>query len=126
MQRRWIVAGALATAVVAGIALWYDRRVALGIALGGLSGTLAFWLLARQTAGLLGMSSAGVAAHIYRGMFLRLGLYAATLGLAYSLDRHDLKVFAGAAGGIILVRFAVVLASAADARRAIRRLSSRD
>lgn len=123
LQRRWILAGIVATCSAVIVAGLFDLAAAMGIALGGVAGTLAFWLLARQTAGMMGLSPTQVGAHIYRGMFVRLVLYGLTLTLAYFLDTGDMHVFAGAAGGIILVRFAVVLASAGDARRAIKDLS---
>ncbi|MDX9975059.1 MAG: ATP synthase subunit I, partial [FCB group bacterium] len=98
LQRRWILAGIVATCSAVIVAGLFDLAAAMGIALGGVAGTLAFWLLARQTAGMMGLSPTLVGAHIYRGLFVRLVLYGLTLTLAYFLDTGDMHVFAGAAG----------------------------
>lgn len=124
LEGRWMAAGALVTAVGALVAAPLDSRVATGILLGGGAGTLAFRLLARQTRALGGLPPSEAVARIYRGVLLRLAIYGVALTAAYSLDPAGLRTFAGAVGALVLVRLAVVVVGAVEARRVLKRLSA--
>ena len=88
-------------------ALW-GRTIGLGLAMGGLGGTLAFWLLALRAEKLATLPPDKVQSWALQYTFFRLLIYALVLYRAYSLDPEFMHGLFAAAGGLFIVRLAII------------------
>lgn len=86
----------------------FDRRVALGVMMGGIGGVLGFWLIARWAEKLANPDGNKVKSAAYKWTGVRLLIYGLVLGRAYLLDPEGFRGFWGAVGGLLIIR-AVVL-----------------
>ena len=92
--------------LVAGLATAaFSVAVAKGLLAGGITGVLAFWIMAIRIEKLAMIRSDKVTWTKLPGALLGLVLYAVTLGWAYSLDPDSLKGLVAAFGGLMIVRF---------------------
>ena len=98
-----------AVLLLAGAAWLIDAKVAYGLAIGGISGVLGFWLLAVQMTKYAGASVKQVHRRmaLWRGMELL--LFAAALYRAYLMDTTTLKAFVAAAAGLFIIRIVVAV-----------------
>jgi hypothetical protein len=94
----------------AAIAFPFSSDVAQGLLLGGLAGTLSFWIVAYKTEQLASKADDGVpfAPFSFRFTLLRFGIYTATLVRAYYIDREQMDAFIAAACGLFIIRAVLV------------------
>jgi len=96
------------TAAATILALIFDRVVAQGLLIGGLSGAAGFWMLARgwevETA-----SAIGVKSRSRKWLATRLLLYVVILYVAYRWDTVHARGLLAAAAGLLTVRIAVMI-----------------
>lgn len=84
-----------------GAAAW-ERDIAIGLMMGGLSGVIAFWILARRVEKFAGASAAEIQSAAIKGMLLRMGVYGLALWRAYDLDpQSKLPLFAAVCGILV-------------------------
>jgi len=103
--RRWVVGIALGmTTLCVACSFFVDRTLAYGLLMGGLAGTLGFWLAVRQ-AGQMAMP--GGRLRLGPWFALRLLIYGLVLYQGYQLDPVHWYGFAGAAFGLLIARVAV-------------------
>jgi hypothetical protein len=95
----------LLTLVGGAAAAAFSATVAKGLLAGSITGILAFWIMAIRIEKLAMIRGDKVTWMKLPGAFLGLGLYAATLAWAYSLDPHSLRGLIAAFGGLMIVRF---------------------
>ncbi|MBI1318729.1 MAG: hypothetical protein GC168_07245 [Candidatus Hydrogenedens sp.] len=99
MVVRWSLV--LVALAAAGCYLW-EKKVGLGLAMGGLGGVLAFWILARRVEKFAQVTPAQVHSEAVKGMVLRMAVYGVVLWRAWSLDPVGrLPLFAAVAGILI-------------------------
>jgi len=102
-------ASLLLTAVAAFGAYLVNAALGKGVLIGGVGGTLAFWLMARSLERLAGLDAHRVKWYAAKWTFLRWGIYAAVLVRAYHWDPDGLHGFWGAAAGLMIVRAVAAL-----------------
>lgn len=95
--------------VAALVAYGFDPIVARALMGGGIAGVLAFWIGARHVERLATTPPSSVKSYAYRWTALRLAFYAVVLYWAYRLDRDTLRGLLAAAGGLLIIRFVVIL-----------------
>jgi hypothetical protein len=96
------------TTVAALVAFPFNGLVAQGIAMGGIGGTVAFWLFAYRMEKFAVRGEGSLAAFAMRWSFIRLGIYAAVLVRAVYLDMEHFTALLGAVGGLFITRMALV------------------
>ncbi len=99
----------LVTAIAAlagGLAV--DLMVAKAILMGGIAGTLVFWVTALKVERLAILPAGKVKSSAYRWSFLRLAVYVVVLIRGYMMDPEGLRGLLGAAGGILIIRVVLV------------------
>lgn len=95
----------IATGIAAiGLYLWGDRPAAMGMLLGGIGGTLAFWLMATRVEKLATIPKESIQLAAYRWTFFRLIIYGLVLYRAYTLDPDEYHGLFAAFGGLLLHR----------------------
>ena len=99
----------LLTAVAAGIAAIFGWPAVQGVLMGGIAGTLAFWLTARQVEKLATGGKSKVYSVPLGWRFLEMLIYILVLARAYTLDREALSGFLGAVAGLFIIRAVIVL-----------------
>jgi len=82
--------------------------VVQGFLLGGLGGTLAFWLLARKVEQFAKMGADQVQAQAMKWMMIRMMIYGAVLYRAFMLDTEHYYGMMAAVGGILLMRMVMI------------------
>ncbi len=97
------------TMILALVAYRYSAVVSKGLLAGGIGGILAFWLMAVNIEKLAGLQGKQVKAFAYKWTMVRVGIYGAVLVWGYRLDPDSMHGFLAAAGGILLVRFVLIL-----------------
>lgn len=95
-----------ATALACLIAFPFSTVVAHGIALGGIGGTVVFWILARRLEKVATSPPEKVKFLSIRATLLRLGVYALVLYKAYTLD--PVAGLLSALGGLFIIRAVVI------------------
>ncbi len=100
---------ALATVVFAALALVFDRALAHGVLLGGIGGALGFWLMARRISRVASEEPSKLQSVALRWMCVRTVLYGVILYRAYTLDLDSGYGLIGAAGGLLLVKLAMIV-----------------
>lgn len=107
-----ITAVRMALFVTAGMAaaayVLFNAVTAQGVLLGGIAGTLGFWLMAVRLEKLANMAPGKVHFAALTGTFLRFLLYGVTLYRAFTLDREEMHGLLGAVAGIFVIRFVTV------------------
>ncbi|MFP4173112.1 MAG: ATP synthase subunit I [Candidatus Hydrogenedentota bacterium] len=103
----------LATVVCAALALVFDRALAHGVLLGGIAGALSFWLMARRIGKVASEAPSKLQSTAFRWTLVRIALYGVVLYRAYTLDVDTGYGLIGAAGGLFLVKLAMILLGAA-------------
>ncbi|MCC6145786.1 MAG: ATP synthase subunit I [Candidatus Hydrogenedentes bacterium] len=100
----------LLSIVSAAIAFPFNSDVAQGILMGGLAGTLAFWIIAYKTEQLASKAEEGVPFSPFslRFTLLRFGIYTATLVKAFYVDQVHMDAFIAAACGLFIIRVVLV------------------
>jgi len=101
--------GLLLSAAAGAVGYVISPELGQGLLGGGITGVLAFWLLARQTERLAGAPREKAHAAAYAWTALRLMLYGAVLAGAYRLDPESLHGLLGATLGLFIIQ-GVVLA----------------
>ena len=81
----------------------------MGLLLGGLTATLAFWIMAMRVEKLASMPKGAVQFAAYRWTVMRLGLYGLALYKAYTLDPSTLHGLIAAVGGLMLLRAVLIV-----------------
>ena len=85
--------------IAAGACWWFEPDIGLGVAMGGMAGTAAFWMLARKVERFAGMTPDKVSSEAAKGMLLRMVVYGLALWRAWALDPEtNLPLFAAVAG----------------------------
>ena len=108
-MRMMAVRSALALTVAAGgVAFLFDKRVALGLLMGGVAGVVAFWIVAVWAEKVAMASKRGVYFHAVRWSLIRLIIYAVTLWRAYVIDRETMRGLFAAAAGLFIIRLVVI------------------
>ncbi len=103
----------IATGLIAlGLYLWVDTPAALGMLLGGIGATLAFWLMARQVEKLASIPQDKIQLATYRWTFIRLFIYGLVLYRAYTLDEETYHGLMAALGGLLLHRAILIFVAA--------------
>jgi len=82
----------------------FSATAAKGLMAGGITGVLAFWVMAIGIERLAKARGDKVTLARIPGVFLGLSLHAVTLGWAYSLDPDSLTGLVAAFGGLMIVR----------------------
>lgn len=104
-----VCASLLMTALAAFGAYLVSPALGMGVLIGGLGGTLAFWLMARSIERLGALGAHRVKWYAAKWTVLRWGIYAAVLVRAYHWDPDGLHGFWGAAAGLMVVRVVAAL-----------------
>jgi len=101
--------GVLATLAL-GALVWgvFGIDAAHGVLLGGIAGTLGFWIMARRLEKFATVRPEKVQSAALTGTFLRLLLYGIVLYRAYTLDPETMRGLIGAVAGILVIRFVAV------------------
>lgn len=99
----------VAVLLIAGIALYFDRIVAQGVALGGLAGVLAFWVTALRVRRLATLPANRVQSEMFTGMAIRMVIYALSLVRAYYLDPESRHALFAAALGLLVTHLVMVI-----------------
>jgi hypothetical protein len=97
----------LLTAAAAAAVYYWDPQSAQGLLMGGIGGTLAFWILARRVEKFAGMSAAEVHSAAVKGMVLRMAVYGAVLWRAWLLNPDSRMPLFAAVAGIMIPRAVV-------------------
>lgn len=84
----------------------------MGLIIGGLTATVAFWFMARGVEKLATMPKGAVQFAAYRWTFMRLGLYGLALYKAYTLDPVTFHGLIAAVGGLMLLRVVLIVVAA--------------
>lgn len=85
-----------------------DPIIAQGTLIGGLAGTLAFWIMAIRVQKLASNPSGQVNLTSLRWSAFRYGIYAIALGRAYYLDTETYHAFIAAAVGLLIIHVVLV------------------
>ncbi|GMV99735.1 MAG: hypothetical protein AMXMBFR84_08740 [Candidatus Hydrogenedentota bacterium] len=105
----------LATVGVAVAALTISPTAAQGVVVGGLSGAIALWLMARQMTRFPTLPKEAIAAHVYRSSFIRILLYGLALMVSFFMDTQAMFGLLGAVVGILITHVVLVLFGLAQA-----------
>jgi len=95
--------GTLAVCAILAYAM-FGQVVAQGLLLGGLSGTLAFWLLARNLEKVATQGVQNLPLQAARWTVVRMVIYGLALGRAYFLDRETYHGLIAAVVGLFVIR----------------------
>jgi len=97
---------ALVLAATVACAAW-SWPLAQGMALGGIAGTLGFWMLARRVQKFASLEPAQLNSEIAKGMLLRMVVYGLALWRAWSLDPETYHPLLAAVAGIFIPRLVI-------------------
>ena len=86
----------------------FDRIIAQGLLIGGIAGTLTFWILAFRVQKLASAASDQVKLTSWISSALRYSIYAAALTRAYYLDTETYHAFISAAIGLLIIHVVLV------------------
>lgn len=86
----------------------FGMVVVQGFLLGGLAGTLGFWLLARKVEQFAEMGAHQVQAQAMKWMMVRMVIYGAVLYRAFTLDQENYYGLLAATGGILVMRLVML------------------
>jgi len=98
----------LLTAVGALCAYPFGITAAQGFLMGGLGGTLGFWLLARKVEQLGAMAPEQVHAQAAKWMMVRMVIYGLVLYRAFTLDTERYVGLMAAVAGILVMRLVMI------------------
>lgn len=98
----------LLTAVLAFSATFLSRPAALGVLMGGLAGTVVFWIGARRTERVAQRDPRGLKWHAYGWALMQTAVYALILYRGITLDPESYHGLLGAVAGLFLIRVAAV------------------
>lgn len=101
----------LAAAVVSSAILYYFNPIAArGLLLGGVAGTLVFWIVAYRAEKLASADGDQLQfpGFSFRYALLRFSVYILALGRAYYIDPERYHAFIAAAIGLFIIRFVLV------------------
>jgi hypothetical protein len=99
----------LLTAIVAVAAYFYDPLAAQGVLLGGIAGTLGFWIIAVRLEKIVLQKPQNVKVAALTMSTLRFAMYGAVLYKTFSLDRENYVGLIGGVIGIMLIRLVLVV-----------------
>lgn len=85
------------------------RTVSIGLLLGGLAGTLVFWVTARRLEKLANKSSIGLYSLPLGWRMAGFGVYIAVLLRGYTLDKEGFSGLIAVVAGLFIIRFAAIL-----------------
>jgi len=87
------------------VGMWLDKAAGWGVLVGGVTGVLVFWIIARQAERLAIIGSDKVKGIVYRWTVLRMGLYGLALWKGYDLDTVSYHGVMGAVAGLLIIHF---------------------
>jgi len=96
-------------AVAGAVAFYFDRIVAQGLLLGGLAGVVAFWIMALRVEKLAQQPANRVQSEIFKGMAIRMAIYALSLGRAYYLDTETMHGLLAAVLGLFVTHLVMII-----------------
>lgn len=114
-QALWIGLATVAAAALFGFS--FNVAAGAGLLLGGVAGTVGFWLMAHRLERLEFARADRIQMAVYRWMAFRMVFYAMALGVGYLLDRTRMYGLVGAAAGILLARMALIVAAIVTQKR---------
>jgi hypothetical protein len=97
-----------ATGLCAILAYQISYAASMGLLLGGISATAAFWYMALRVEKLASMDPNALKFAAYRWTLIRLVIYGLALYKAYTLDTERLHGLIAAVGGLMLLRVVLV------------------
>lgn len=107
--RAAVVRHTLLLAFVFAAAAWpFDPNASKGLVLGGLAGTLGFWITARNMGTLTAPGAERLGRYAFKWALLRLACYGAAISLAWTFDREEYHGLIGAVAGIFLVQIVMI------------------
>lgn len=96
-------------AVAGAIAFYFNAIVAQGLLLGGLAGVVAFWIMALRVEKLAQQPANRVQSEIFKGMAIRMLIYALSLGRAYYLDTESMYGLLAAVLGLFVTHLVMII-----------------
>lgn len=101
---------ALGFVVAAGVvAFYFDKVVGKGLLIGGLAGVLAFWIMAYRVEKLATQPLDRVQSELFKGMLIRMVIYALSLGRAFYLDTESMHGLIAAALGLFITHLVMIV-----------------
>lgn len=114
------------TVITAAIAFALDRIVAQGVLLGGIGGSVGFWIMAVRLEKVAFKAQEKIKFFTLTWTFYRFALYAAVFYKAYTLDKESMQGLLGALLGILIIHFVLVFLGISGADLSARSNPDRD
>lgn len=104
-----VVRYTLLLSVAAAIAMWFwSPVVAKGVLMGGIAGTIGFWITGRNVEKLASPGATQLQSFAIKWTFVRLLFYALAIYKAYTLDRENYQGLIAAVVGIFFVQIVMI------------------